>query len=201
MKYKNLPGFSLIEMALVLIVIGILAGAILKGQNIMEAAKVRAVLNDIERVRTAAVLYHDTFGQWPGNDSLASTRFGEGVQNGKGDGVLTAGESAQFWVHLAKAGHLSNSAAPSSKLGGNFTVETDPLSKKILLILSGPEKAGLLTPQQASMLKTKAGESSPLTGQIQVTEGKNSSPHSCVKEGVFHLVTNAPTCILRVELH
>src|SRR5208282_50389 len=94
---KELPGFSLIELALVLIVIGILAGAIFKGQDVMEAAKTRSVLNDVDRIRTAAVLYHDTFGQWPGNDSSAVARFGNDVINGHGTGLISGEEAPQFW--------------------------------------------------------------------------------------------------------
>ncbi len=197
---KHLPGFSLIELALVLIVIGILAGAIFKGQDILEAAKIRSVLNDINRIRTATALYHDTFGQWPGNDSQASARFGEGVSNGQGNGTISGDEASQFWIHLGKAEHLPGTVAPTSKLGGAFTVEGDRATHKNFLVLSGPEKSGLLTPKQAADLKAKAGDGAPSTGQIRITEGTDAAPRSCVNEGVFQLATKTPACILRVEL-
>lgn len=111
-------GFSLIEMALVLIIIGILAGAVFKGQDLLYAAKIRSALNEIDRIRTAATLYHDTYGQWPGNDSSAVMRFGGNVINGRGNGIITGAETTQFWVHLAKAEHLSEATPPSSRLGG-----------------------------------------------------------------------------------
>jgi prepilin-type N-terminal cleavage/methylation domain-containing protein len=201
MKYKNLPGFSLIELALVLIVIGILAGAIFKGQDIVEAAKIRAVLNEIDRIRTATSLYHDTFGQLPGNDPLARARFGESVNNGQGNGIITGDEASQFWIHLAKADHLPEASPPSSKLGGQFSVEGNLQERKNFLILSLPEKAGLLTPKQAATLKAKAGENGPSIGQIRVTEGTGAANGSCIREGAFNLATNTPACILRVELH
>lgn len=197
----HMPGFSLIELALVLIIIGILTGAIFKGQDVLEAAKVQAVLNDINRIRMAVALYHDTFGQWPGNDSEARARFGEDVNNGQGNGVISDGETGQFWVHLAKAGYVPETQAPSSKLGGRFGVEGDLAARKNFLTLSGPEKSGLLTPKQAASLKAKADESRPSTGHIHVTEGAGSPAGSCVREGTFHFATKAPVCILRVELH
>lgn len=198
---KHLPGFSLIELALVLIVVGILAGALFKGQDILEAAKIRATLNEIDRIRTAAALYHDTSGQWPGNDPNARDRFGQDVNNGQGNGVISGDETRQFWVHLAKAGHLSDEIAPSSKLGGKFTVEGDLTSRKNFLVLSGPENSGLLTPKQAAALKTKAGESDPSAGLLHITEGVGAPPNSCINGGVFNLATKAPTCILKVELY
>lgn len=158
-------------------------------------------MNDIDRIRTATALYHDTFGQWPGNDSRAKSRFGEDVNNGQGNGVISGTETSQFWVHLAKAEHLPEAIAPSSKLGGNFTVEGDSSTRKNFLILSGPEKSGLLTPKQAEALKAKAGDGDPSTGQIHVTEGAGAPAGSCVNEGTFHLATKTPACILKVELH
>ncbi len=206
MKYKHLPkhlpGFSLIELALVLIVVGILAGALFKGQDILEAAKIRATLNEIDRIRTAATLYHDAFGQWPGNDPNAKDRFGQDVNNGQGNGLISGDETSQFWVHLAKAGHLYDGIAPSSKLGGKFTAEGDRILRKNFLVLSGPENSGVLTPKQAAALKTKAGESGdPSAGLLHITEGVGADPGSCIKEGNFNLATKAPTCILKVELH
>lgn len=198
---KCLPGFSLIELALVLIVIGILAGAVFKGQDILEAAKIRSVLTDIDRIRTAAALYHDTFGQWPGNDSLAKTRFGDGVNNGRGSGILSTDEAPQFWVHLAKAGHFSGGIPPSSKIGGNFTVEGDPATSKNILVLSGSGKSALLTPRQAALLKSKAEDGGPLSGQIQVIEGKGVTQGQCVQGETLNLQTKGAACILRVELH
>jgi len=198
---KDLPGFSLIEIALVLIVIGILAGAIFKGQDVLEAAKIRSVLNDIDRIRTASSLYHDTFGQWPGNDSNAKGRFGSDVINGQGNGLISKEEANQFWIHLAKADHLSEGQAPSSKLGGLFTVEGDLALKKNFLVLSGPEKSGILTPKQAAALKAKAGERDPSTGLMQIIEGVGAASGTCIHEGSFQLATKSPTCIVRVELH
>ena len=198
---KHLPGFSLIEIALVLIVIGILAGAIFKGREVLEAAKIRAVLAEIDRIRTATALYQDTFGQWPGNDPLAKVRFGADATNGQGNGVISKEEISQFWVHLAKAGYISDEAAPSSRLGGKFTVEGDPVLKKNFLVLSGLEDSGILTPQQAASLKTKAGESNPLTGLLHFTEGAGAIVGSCTRDGVFNLAIKEPSCILKVELH
>jgi len=198
---KHLPGFSLIEIALVLIVVGVLAGAIFKGKDVLETAKVRAVLTEIDRIRTAAALYQDAFGQWPGNDPLAKTRFGADVADGQGNGVIAKEEIAQFWVHLAKAGYITDEIAPPSRLGGKFTVGGDPVLKKNFLVLSGPENSSILTPQQAASLKTKAGETNPSTGLLHFTEGAGAIAGSCIHDGVFNLAIKAPTCILKVELH
>lgn len=198
---KKWPAFSLIELALVLIVVGILMGAIFKGQDVVEGAKMRSVLTDIERIRTASMLYHDTFGQWPGNDSLAKTRFGDDVINGHGTGVISKEEGHQFWIHLAKAEYMPQATAPSSKMGGIFTVEGEASQGKNFLILSASQKGGLFTPKQAANLKAKAGESDPTLGMLLFSEGTNVSPGSCLKNGLLFLEAKTPTCILKVPLH
>lgn len=198
---RKIPGFSLIELALVLIIIGILAGAVFKGREVLEAAKIRSVLSQIDRIQTSATLYHDLYGQWPGNDARAQIRFGDQVSNGLGNGLISSEESPQFWVHLAKAQYLPDLEAPSSKMGGHFSVLGNQKTRKNELILSGPEKSGCLTPQQAASLKAKAGESDPLSGQIHVSEGSGEAPGTCVKDGTYNLASKAPTCILRVELN
>jgi prepilin-type N-terminal cleavage/methylation domain-containing protein len=201
MGCKKLPGFSLIELALVLIVIGILTGAIFKGSELLTSAKIRATLNEIHRLRTAAMLYHETYGQWPGNDGQAQNRFGESVQNGQGNGIISSREASQFWVHLAKAGYLSEESPPSSKLGGKFMVEGKQDIHQNVLILAGEDKAGLLTPKQAAALKAAAEDGGPSTGQVQVTEGEGNKASSCVRNGVFNLETKTPACILVVTLN
>jgi prepilin-type N-terminal cleavage/methylation domain-containing protein len=201
MRCKKLPGFSLIELTLVLIVIGILAGAIFKGSELLNSAKIRATLNEIHRLRTAAMLYHETYGQWPGNDGQAKDRFGESVQNGQGNGIIAPNEASQFWVHLAKAGYLSEESPPFSKLGGRFMVEGKQDTHQNVLILAGEDRAGLLTPKQAAALKAAAEDGSPSTGQIQVTEGQGSQAGKCVRNDVFNLETKTPVCILVVTLN
>jgi prepilin-type N-terminal cleavage/methylation domain-containing protein len=200
MRRKKLPGFSLIELTLVLIIMGILTGAVFKGLELLDSAKIRATLNEIHRLRTVAILYRETYGQWPGNDREAQNRFGEGVQNGQGDGVISPNEAPQFWVHLAKAGYLSEENAPSSKLGGKFIVEGNQDTHQNFLLLAGKDKAGLLTPKQAAALKAAAEDGGPSTGQVQVMEGQGNKGGSCVRGEVFNLETKTPACILVVAL-
>ncbi|MFX5476849.1 hypothetical protein ABTD55_23280, partial [Acinetobacter baumannii] len=80
------------------IIIGLIAGAVLKGQDLLETAKMRSVLSDISRYRLAVYLYQETYGALPGNDKNASTRFKD-VLDGTGSGKLESDqEKQQFWV-------------------------------------------------------------------------------------------------------
>jgi prepilin-type N-terminal cleavage/methylation domain-containing protein len=196
---KTLPGFTLIELAVVLIIIGVLAGAILKGQDLLAVAKIRGVLADINRYRLAITLYQETYGALPGDDAHADNHFGTGVDKGNGDGIIAEGDVAYFWRHLAKAGHIASPEAPSSKLGGIFTVAYDPFPdfKGHFLILSNPKRAGLLTPRQAHMLKAKADDGKAQEGLIRCTDGTDAGSHKCLTPtGDFNITHDHASCIL-----
>lgn len=194
-------GFSLIELAIVLMIMGVLAGAVLKGKDLLDVAKARAVIQDFERFRMAINLYQETHNALPGDDGEAKTHFGGDVQNGDGDGVISAQESKLFWLHLAKGKYVTSEKAPPSKWGGIYTVIHEPsedMPGHWLRLGQGPEgDQGLLTPQQAQMLKSKGDdEKHPLKGTLRFGDGKGAKAGSCIKDGTFNLSVTTACCVV-----
>ncbi|MEI8296011.1 MAG: hypothetical protein WCG04_05770, partial [Alphaproteobacteria bacterium] len=151
------------------------------------------------RYRLAVTLYQETYGALPGDDAHADSHFGDDIDNGNGDGVIADPETTYFWQHLAKAGHIASSQAPSSKLGGIFTVAHDPFPefKGHFIILSNPRHTGLLTPRQAHMLKAKADDGKAHEGLLRFTDGTNAGGNKCLTaNGDFNITHNHPSCIL-----
>ena len=205
-RTRALPGFTLIELAIVLMVMGIIAGAVFKGQDLLETAKIRAVLTDLNRFQTATMHYHETFGTLPGDDPRATDHFGSDVSNGNGDGLIRDAEAKAFWIHLSKAGYLTTDKAPSSKFGGRYSVVSNPTEKMpgnwLQLGKESGDKAngGLFTPRQAQLLKNKADEGgssiSPSEGSLRVMEGEGISPGQCVQGDHLNLSVSSPVCII-----
>lgn len=123
MKYA----FSLVELSIVLVILGLLTGGILAGQSLIRAAELRSVLTETDRYRTAAATFRDKYFALPG-DITNATGFwgaatcpataGTGTQtcNGNGNGQIDAppaasqyGEWFTFWQHLANAGLIEGS--------------------------------------------------------------------------------------------
>jgi len=106
---KKRRAFTLVELSIVLIVIGLLTGAILKGQEIIRNAKLKRIISDFSNVSTAIYTYEDRYDQLPGDDatSVIAASMNSG---GDEDGVISPVESRMVFKHLRKAGILSGDA-------------------------------------------------------------------------------------------
>jgi len=105
-------GFTLVEIAIVLVIIGLLLGGIMKGQSMIKSAKIKSVKATFTNTATAIYVYQDLTKHLPGDDTKAlSTHKGNG--NSLIDGAEswdegphsqtpdTTTESAMVWEHLA----------------------------------------------------------------------------------------------------
>lgn len=124
-------GFTLVEIAIVLVIIGLLLGGILKGQEMITQAKIKNVIADISGVSAAMYGYQDRYRALPGDDKLA-TRWSATPGNGDGviEGAYTAAapaESVLFWDHLRRAGFISGGSStdnPFNAVNGKMGVQT-----------------------------------------------------------------------------
>ncbi|QCU90777.1 prepilin-type N-terminal cleavage/methylation domain-containing protein [Thiomicrorhabdus sediminis] len=64
-KLENQKGFTLVEIAIVLVIIGLLLGGVLKGQELIENAKVKSIAKDMENMAAGYYSYQDRKGQYP----------------------------------------------------------------------------------------------------------------------------------------
>lgn len=124
MKYRaHNHAFSLVELSIVLVILGLLTGGILAGQSLIRAAELRQISTQRGLIVTATQTFRDKYFALPGDMTNATqfwgarhptpatcrTNNGTGTQtcDGNGDGRITAGsfgEHNRFWQHLANAG-------------------------------------------------------------------------------------------------
>ncbi len=129
-------GFSLMEISIVLLVIGIIAGGMLKGKDLIEAAQVRAVVNDFQNLQTAFESYVNSYGSIPGDDASASVRF-PGASNGDGDGVMSSDDAKKVFEHLFSAGLIETEKFKIPKIGGEYDVISEDNNVKLRLSNAG----------------------------------------------------------------
>lgn len=124
-------GFSLVELSIVLVILGLLTGGILAGQSLIRASELRAVSTEASRLVTATQSFRDKYFAIPG-DMKTATKFwtalsvtsdadcqaiaatGAATCNGNGDGNVTQyvvpyDENTRIWQHLANAGLIEGS--------------------------------------------------------------------------------------------
>ena len=126
-------GFTLVEISIVLVIVGLLIGSILVGAEMIHASKVRSIATDSNNYITAINVFTTKYFQVPG-DMRNATEFwgvssggcpngvGTGTCNGNGNRILTDGgadqEMHRFWQHLALAalipGEYTGVAGPGS---------------------------------------------------------------------------------------
>lgn len=112
-------GFTLIELAIVLVIIGLLLGGVLRGQELINSARVKSLTRDFQNTQVYLYGYQDRFKSIPGDDGRANVRLpgppaaqvavGPDVNNGRIDGAWNDGfgagtESILFWQHVRLAG-------------------------------------------------------------------------------------------------
>jgi prepilin-type N-terminal cleavage/methylation domain-containing protein len=109
MKRKQ-PGFTLIEIAIVLVIIGLLLGGVLKGQELINSAKVKNLAGDFRNIPVFLYGYQDKYKALPGDDASAITHV-TASNNGDGNGVIDGkwndvsdSETFNFWQHIRLAG-------------------------------------------------------------------------------------------------
>lgn len=145
MTKKHITAFSLVELSIVLVILGLLVGGVLSGQSLIRAAELRSISSDFQRYTTAAQTFRDKYFSIPGdmrnatqfwgrlngnadcatNTTPASAVAAPGVCDGDGNGSLPAsvaanqsGESFQFFRQLALAGLIEGNYSGLSGAAG-----------------------------------------------------------------------------------
>ena len=150
-------GFTLVEIAIVLVIIGLLLGGILKGQELINSAKVKNLANDFRTIPTYIYGYQDKFKALPGDDPAADTHVngaikattpaskqGNGVIDGAWNSTTQTDESYLFWQQVRLANLASGATDPTdpatyvplNAVGGKIGI-TSPITGQTVAGLTG----------------------------------------------------------------
>jgi prepilin-type N-terminal cleavage/methylation domain-containing protein len=198
---KDQAGFTLVEIAIVLVIIGLLLGGVLKGQELINSAKVKNFANDFRNIPLFIYGYQDKFRTLPGDDpnvvahigaggagtdasvQIAGATVGNGVINGDWWSTNAGDESFVFWQHVRRANlaaGTTNTAdptyPPTNSDGGRIGIEsgTNVAANQYISGLTGTYvlcSAGILG-KFAKQLDTNMDDGNPFTGSMRATRGQ-----------------------------
>lgn len=176
-------GFTLVEIAIVIAIIGLLIGGVLKGQEMITNTKLKRIESDNASIMMAIFSYQDRYRQMPGDDNDASNRFSlytDGVNdpapaniNGDADGRISGNwlvspntESANIWKHLRAANLMNGSgdddSQPINAFGGKIGLRDGSL-----LINGHALIIGSIDGPVAKILESRIDDEIPSSGRIQ----------------------------------
>jgi prepilin-type N-terminal cleavage/methylation domain-containing protein len=154
MNRKQNQGFTLIEIAIVLVIIGLLLGGVLKGQELITSARVRNLISQQDGVKAAFFGFQDRFRALPGDYTQATTNIVGATSNGNGNGqVETAAvcgaivgcvtqEDILVWEHLSRAGFINGSYTFAAAAPFDTAILKNPYSSYVQVVYGGWYGAG-----------------------------------------------------------
>jgi len=195
---RRQQGFTLIEIAIVLVIIGLLVGGVLQGQELLENSRVRQATRDLTGTATAMFAYQDRYGSVPGDDGPTATIQARGSSwnsaniGGDADGRLEANrnntfnpnnESETFWRQLMAAGFIAGDASdtgiavlPTNPWGGVIGVTSQAVNGT----LNGNKVCISQVPGSAAIaIDNEMDDGNGATGRLrgtQGTSGQNTAP-------------------------
>ena len=145
LKHVRQAGFTLVEAAIVLVVIGLILGVVLQGQSMIRNAEYRSFKSDLTDYQSAFYAFRDRYNALPGDFVNASGRIDSGLPDGDGNGVIDNGptcnndgdESCMAWQHLRGAGFVKGSASDA----GSDASPRHPYGGVFSSFFTGPEGA------------------------------------------------------------
>ena len=186
MQLTKQKGFTLVEIAIVLVIVGLLIGGVLKGQEMITNAKLKRVESDNAGIAAAMFSYQDRYLQLPGDDSAADGRFqvyaaGPNDPDGDGSGTIdgvwnvaatsdvtaaATDETNYFFAHLRAAGLIPGGGVddtkPTNAYGGQIGVQDGALNISGHVTIFGAIEGPI-----AKIIEARLDDNAGDTGRVQ----------------------------------
>ena len=216
MKLRKLQrGFTLIEIAIVLLIIGLLLGGVMKGQSMINSARVRSLANDLTGIEAAWISFQDRYRSLPGDYGQASTHILDGAANGDANARVDDGETGAVWQHLSAAGFIGGSydgtavavnttdcattTCPSNPFNGFYKISNSANALDSNVAAHELSTGGNIPAEVMYELDLKMDDGIANTGRLRAFDGAGAD---CVAGGEWNVVGGSADCagVLRLPL-
>jgi prepilin-type N-terminal cleavage/methylation domain-containing protein len=177
--HKRQAGFTLIEIAIVLVIIGLLLGGVLKGQELITSARVRNLISTQDGIKAAYFGFQDRYralpGDYPGAQAFANIPNIPGATfGGNGDGRIIdaagANEQTLAWMHLSNAGFLTGAyrMAAIAEAVSAINTPTNPYNSFMQIVHDNVYSVVVGDPAAVVRLNVKMGNQIPVEIMTEV---------------------------------
>ena len=208
---RTQSGFTLVEMAIVLIIIGLILGGVFKGQALIDSARVRSLSTDVSGIRTAWYSFQERYRSIPGDFSNAQSQIDSASTQGNGNGRIDDGqERAGVWQQMALAGFIPGDFDGAQNATGSAsdmtcaqgTCPRNPFNGYYKISYSAQaadvegEAHEIFTGEQIpvsilSQLDSKLDDGKPESGRFRVHRAYQTA---CTKDGQWDVATGHNNC-------
>ncbi|MFN7834912.1 MAG: type II secretion system protein [Burkholderiaceae bacterium] len=199
-------GFSLLELAIALSIVAILAGGFLKGRELLLSSRVQGVIDQLQGLDTAVSAFEAKFGALPGDFSNPNAAVPGGAGDDSG-AIDNAAEAGRVFAHLSGAGLIKGNftateisglcpktTCPATAFGGTLTVATGTTRAK-----TGTESAALeastgeqVPAKQLAELDRKLDDGNPRTGAFRASGAESYA--ACMTTTGWNEAANPRNC-------
>jgi prepilin-type N-terminal cleavage/methylation domain-containing protein len=166
--HKQQNGFTLIEIAIVLVIIGLLLGGVLKGQELIQSARVRNLISQQDGIKAAYFGFLDRYRALPGDYNQATTNISGATVNGNNNGQIQSiasggaiDEHIAVWEHLSKAGFINGSYTYAAGAETTASAPTNPYARYLRLSYDGVYGTGTTGAPLTARHNLKTGNQIP----------------------------------------
>ena len=207
-------GFTLIELAIVLVIIGLLLGGVLRGQELINSARVKNMTRDFQNVQVYIYGYQDRFRAVPGDDNNALVHvavagattggpLGNGQIGGLWNSAIPTDESYVFWQQVRLAGLAPGSTVlgapeyePRNAAGGRIGVT----SVANLTSITGMQGSyavcsDLVLGRDALQLDTTLDDGNTATGSVRVRDNTGTGQAAAIATAAVDDATAYTVCL------
>ena len=176
---QKLPAFSLIEVSIALVIIGLMVGGALKGKQLIRSARLNNTVQQMQHLQSSITSYFDANHDYPGRDPI---------------------DQKQVWIDLAnfEGTEKPEKDSPKAKVGGRVELVKDSNGLQgYWLKLADENDKGVLTPAEAKIFLSKNNEYSTDTGRVRIL---NDSTNQCLNGNKLDMSKKDRVCVVAVEV-